>query len=71
MVAVMNNGEVFYFPHTHAAALAKQGFWVFICDGNKEPRSELAPHAYLSATDDLDTINGWKVPFASTVGIAC
>lgn len=65
------SNSVPYSPHAHAAALARQGFFVFICDDNKEPRSELAPHAYLSATNDLDTINGWKVPFASTVAIAC
>jgi KaiC/GvpD/RAD55 family RecA-like ATPase len=63
--------EKYYFPHTHAAVLAGRGFYVFICDGNKEPRGNLAPHAYLSATNDLDTINKWDVPFDSTVGIAC
>lgn len=69
--ALPDNRGIFYFPLTHAAVLAQQGFFVFICDVNKQPRGNLAPNGYLSATNDLDVINAWKVPAQSTVGIAC
>ncbi|MFZ4542084.1 MAG: AAA family ATPase [Rickettsiales bacterium] len=69
--ALSDNQGIFYFPHTHAAVLAKRGLFVFICDVNKQPRGNLAPQGYLSATNDLDIINAWRVPTQSTVGIAC
>ncbi|MFZ8477809.1 bifunctional DNA primase/polymerase, partial [Staphylococcus aureus] len=50
---------------------AKQGFFVFICDTQKKQYAPIAPNGYLSATNDVQTINSWRMPDEVTVAIAC